>query len=206
MQKGKIIDLVQGSADWHSWRLNHIGASESSAVLGISPWMTAYQLWRIKTGLDEPIKTNFAMARGNALEAEARELAEEVFNCDLFPEVCIHSNYEWMSASFDGRSMDGSLVIEIKCPGKPDHQTALDGLIPQKYFPQLQHQMCVADVPSMYYFSYHPTFSDDHQNKYAMIEVTRCNKFIEELIQKEKEFWERVKTKTWPGEEHVIPT
>ena len=46
-----IVKLVQGSAEWHQHRRSHRNASETSAVLGISPWMTPYQLWQIKLGL-----------------------------------------------------------------------------------------------------------------------------------------------------------
>ena len=45
-----IVKLVQGSAEWHEHRRNHRNASETPAVLGVSPWMTPYQLWQIKLG------------------------------------------------------------------------------------------------------------------------------------------------------------
>jgi predicted phage-related endonuclease len=39
-----IINLVQGSAEWHEHRRLLRNASESAAVMGISPWVTPYQL------------------------------------------------------------------------------------------------------------------------------------------------------------------
>ena len=35
-------------------RLQGIGGSEASAVMGDNPYLSAYELARIKTGLDEP--------------------------------------------------------------------------------------------------------------------------------------------------------
>ena len=45
-----IVKLVQGSAEWHEHRRHHRNASETPGVLGLSPWMTPYQLWQLKTG------------------------------------------------------------------------------------------------------------------------------------------------------------
>ena len=50
-----------------------------------------------------------------------------------------------MRASLDGISMDQE-ILEIKCPYKPnrldsDHQKTKEGKIPEKYWPQLQHQL-----------------------------------------------------------------
>ena len=45
-----IVQLVQGSAEWHAHRRGLRNASETPAVLGISPWVTPYQLWLLKTG------------------------------------------------------------------------------------------------------------------------------------------------------------
>lgn len=35
---------------WQAERLQGIGASEASAVIGKNPWMSNVDLWRIKTG------------------------------------------------------------------------------------------------------------------------------------------------------------
>ena len=66
-----IVQLVQGSEAWHAHRRGLRNASETPAVLGISPWVTPYQLWLLKTGRAEP-DSNAAMRRGTALEPQAR--------------------------------------------------------------------------------------------------------------------------------------
>ena len=70
-----IVKLVQGSAEWHEHRRNHRNASETPAVLGVSPWMTPYQLWQIKLGLVEP-EVTLAMLHGTQLEPQARAAYE----------------------------------------------------------------------------------------------------------------------------------
>lgn len=71
----RIVQLVQGSAEWLAYRRSVRNASESAALLGLSPWMTPYQLWRVKTGRFEPPVTQ-AMQRGTELEPLARQAYE----------------------------------------------------------------------------------------------------------------------------------
>lgn len=100
-----------------------------------------------------------------------------------------------MFASLDGINMDGE-ILEIKCPYKPedpksDHQLALQGKIPEKYYPQLQHQLEVAGAKKGYYYSF------DGENG-VLVPFERDEGFIKELIEKEKDFWECVKKLTPP--------
>ena len=71
-----ITKLVQGSPEWHEHRRKHRNASETPAVVGVSPWMTAYELWSIKTGRAPQPDTTPAMAHGTKLEPLAREAYE----------------------------------------------------------------------------------------------------------------------------------
>ena len=43
-QPATFIQLAQGSPEWHAYRQSRRNASESAAVLGLSPWVTPYQL------------------------------------------------------------------------------------------------------------------------------------------------------------------
>ena len=62
-----IVKLVQGSVEWHEHRRRYRNASETPAVLGVSPWQTPYQLWQLKLGLIDPVVTP-AMTHGSELE------------------------------------------------------------------------------------------------------------------------------------------
>src|ERR1035437_7322780 len=99
----KIIQLIQGSADWLEYRLKMRNASETAAVLGVSPWCTPYQLWLLKTGRSVP-KATAAMQRGTDLEPAARLAYEAQTGNSMQPLVVQDGAY---SASLDGMDLDG---------------------------------------------------------------------------------------------------
>ncbi len=44
----KTHNLKQGTPEWHQFRLNHFGASEAAAMLGISNKVTRNELLHMK--------------------------------------------------------------------------------------------------------------------------------------------------------------
>lgn len=141
-----IIQLSQGSPQWHAYRLSRRNASESAAVLGLSPWMTPYQLWLVKTGRFET-KVTQAMQRGTDMEPLARTAYEEQTGLIMQPLVLEAGDY---SASLDGMTLEGDLLLEIKCPLRGTRsdlwQDVQDGLVPEHYAIQVQHQLMVASA------------------------------------------------------------
>ena len=138
-----IINLVQGSELWLAHRRGLRNASES-AVLGISPWCTPYQLWLLKTGRAEP-DVNANMRRGTALEPAARSAYEESTGHVTQPLVLQDGLY---SASLDGMTLAGDLIVEIKVPFN-GRESALwqeieAGQVPGHYAAQIQHQLMVS--------------------------------------------------------------
>ncbi len=140
----QIVQLVQGSPAWHAHRRGLRNASETPAVLGISPWMTPYQLWLLKTGRAEQA-INAAMQRGTALEPLARQAYELLTGQVMQPLVLQDGLY---SASLDGMTLAGDLIVEIKCPYKGQKsalwQAVEAGEVPAYYLAQIQHQLMVA--------------------------------------------------------------
>ena len=141
---GTIINLVQGSPEWHEHRRLLRNASESPAVFGISPWVTPYQLWLSKTGRAKQ-ETTVAMRRGTAMEPEARAAYEERTGHVMQPLVLQDGVY---SASLDGITLDGGLIVEVKCPmrGRQSQlwQEVEAGQAPGHYGAQIQHQLMVS--------------------------------------------------------------
>ena len=144
MMTAKIVQLVQGSPEWHAHRANYRNASETAIVLGESPWTTPYQLWELRTGRKAPT-VNAAMARGTAMEPLARLAYEELTGQVMQPLVLVDGDY---SASLDGLTFGGELLLEIKCPvkGKTSSlwQAVANGEIPVHYRWQLEHQFMVS--------------------------------------------------------------
>lgn len=139
-----ILKLVQGSPEWHEHRRKYRNASETPAVLGVSPWVTPYQLWMERTGRAE-VKVNAAMRRGSELEPVARTAYEKLTGHVIEPLVLVEGEY---SASLDGITLAGDLIVEIKCPmkGRASQlwQAAEAKELPEHYGWQVQHQLMVA--------------------------------------------------------------
>ena len=139
-----IVQLCQGSEAWHAHRRGLRNASETPAVLGISPWVTPYQLWLLKTGRAEP-ESNAAMRRGTALEPQARSAYEDHTGLVMQPLVLQDGLY---SASLDGMTLAGDLIVEIKVPykgqGSALWQSVEGGEVPAYYVAQVQHQLMVS--------------------------------------------------------------
>lgn len=141
-----LVQLAQGTPEWLAYRRSRFNASESSSVLGLNPWQTAYQLWLEKTGKAQG-KANAAMVRGTELEPLARSAYEQQTGRVMQPVVLEASRY---SASLDGMTLDGNLILEIKCPVRGDRSdlwTAVAaGQVPEHYRIQVQHQLMVANA------------------------------------------------------------
>ena len=139
-----IVQLVQGSPEWHAHRAQYRNASETAIVMGESPWQTPYQLWELRTGRRKPV-VNAAMVRGTALEPQARMAYEALTGHVVQPLVLVEGDY---SASLDGLTFEGDLLVEIKCPvkGKASMlwQQVAQGDIPAHYRWQLEHQFLVS--------------------------------------------------------------
>jgi putative phage-type endonuclease len=139
-----VLKLVQGTPAWHDYRRSMRNASETAAVLGISPWLTPYGLWLIKTGRSTQ-EVTAPMAHGTKLEPEARAAYETATGEIMNPLVMQDGPY---SASLDGINLAGDLIVEIKCPfrGKASSlwREVVEGRIPGHYNAQVQHQLMVS--------------------------------------------------------------
>lgn len=173
-------------------RRKYIGASDAPVIMGVSPWKTIYQLWEDKVGLSEDKETNFAQQRGIDLEPEARNAYMIMTGNIVEPRQVFHPEIPYMMANLDGISFDDDIVVEIKCPGDSDHQTAKNGLVPEKYFPQLQHQLAVTGLNMLHYCSY-------RDGECIIVDFHRDDGYIKKLYLAEKRFWECVENLTPPS-------
>lgn len=181
-------------SEWLKWR--KIGSSDAPIIMGVSPWTTPYKLWEMKlTG--EQRADNTAMARGRANEEPARLYLENMTGMIFDPLNVESEDYEFMTASLDGYDERHRIITEIKNPGEKDHATAAHGKIPEKYWPQLQHQLCCKkDAEKLIYFSYFKRGKDVDVQK---IEVVRDPCYIDKMVKVEAEFWDLLRTQTPPN-------
>ncbi len=176
--------MEQGSQEWLKMRRNYIGASDCPVVMLVDPWRTPFNLFEEKLGLVQTTETE-AMRRGKELEPFAREEFEKVTGIKMTPQVLFHPEVKYMMASMDGVSEDGKSAVELKCPGEATYRLAMAGKVPEHYNCQLQHQMAVAGLQSIFYFCYDGTTG-------IVLEIERNDSFIDKIYREEAEFWNRV--------------
>jgi putative phage-type endonuclease len=178
MRSFKMLDLVQGSEQWKKYKWLKIGSSEAADIMGVG-FNTPLQLFEKKINQTET-PDNEDMKRGRDQESTARDYFNKHHGTFHVP-VCIQSiEHEFAMASLDGYDETAAFpIIEIKCPRKGCHE-----FIPEYYIPQLQHQMMVSGAPDVVYFSWHDGVGKP-------IWVKRDQEYINILIEKEKEFYER---------------
>jgi putative phage-type endonuclease len=195
----KIIDVVQRTPSWETWRAAGVTASEAAIVLGSSPYKTAWRLWAERTGVCEPadLTGNPVVQRGIALEDEARRGFEERHRTLLLP-VCGESDQESIiRASFDGLDDNGS-PVELKAPHPSTYQKVLkEGVesVPYKLaWVQVQTQLYVAGA-SQGWLVFHqtPAVSKDFP-------VVRDEAFIQEMLVPQcLQFWDAIANRKAPA-------
>lgn len=175
--------LTQQTEEWLETRKRKIGASDAPVIMEVSPWKTPYKLWAEKVGIDEDTYVTKYMQEGIEKEPEAREAFIKQTGIKVQPYVAFHPIYDWMMASLDGIDKEENHIVEIKNSGERDHSTAQKGKVPEKYYPQLQHQLEVTGLDMAYYFSY-------RNGEGVIIEVERDKKYISKLLEEEKKFYD----------------
>jgi putative phage-type endonuclease len=176
--------------EWLEWRRQGIGSSDAAIIMGMSPWRTQYELWTDKV-YGYKGEDNSSMARGRELEPVARKWFEDTMNVCLFPKNKVNLEHEWIRASLDGMDVEDTMAVEIKCPNKEDHAAAVGNKVPEKYWPQVQHQLLVTGLEGMYYCSFNGCEG-------AIVEVARDNTYIRSMFEEENKFWAMVNSKTPP--------
>lgn len=179
----KILELEQGSLPWIAYRQKHVMATDSAIILGLNNFKGVHQLWQEKMGFIELEPANEAMKRGSLLENDARMLLCEQLGIYFIPMVIESSEHPWMGASLDGISPDQSCICEIKCMKLSKHLQVSPDTIDPCHYAQMQHQLACSGTYVAYYTSFHPDAA------LTVIKVDRNDDYIEEMIEKEKEFY-----------------
>lgn len=150
----KIIQgLIQGSEAWLAHRATCWNASDTPAMLGISPYKSRADLVRERaTGITPEVDwaTQARFNDGHRAEVLARPLAEEIIGEELFP-VTGTSDCGKYSASFDGLTVLEDAAFEHKTLNNDLLGVAdlaggvLDGdLLPEHYRAQMEQQCIVS--------------------------------------------------------------
>lgn len=151
----KTLDLIQGSEEWQAARAKYFTASEAPAMLGLSKYQTRQDLLRQKaTGhipeVDSAKQRLFD--RGHAAEAAARPIVEEIIGDELFPATgALEVEGMPLLASFDGITMDESIVWENKLSNASLIDDLTAGELDGHYWSQLEQQLLVSGAEKAYF-------------------------------------------------------
>jgi putative phage-type endonuclease len=200
------VEIQQQTTEWLKFRSTRIGASEAPIIMGDSPWSTPRQLWEQKAGLRPPSESNFATNRGNRFEPVARSLYELETGLELPAKVLVHPRYNFIMASLDGCNDTNTIICEIKIAGAEVLEQAKKGIVHQKYFAQVQHQLEVTGAKENHFFvcyaQRNKITGEDKIVDTALVKAKRDDEYIKTLIEKECEFYRYMIEKTPPPLQH----
>ncbi len=204
--------ICDNREEWLKNRMNGLGGSEISAVIGCNPYMSNVDLWELKTGKRQPedISDKPYVKYGTNAEFHLREL----FKLD-FPEYEVeyidnnsfkNSRYPWALASLDGWLTDKEGrkgILEIKTTEilNSMHKEKWDKQIPQNYYCQclfymavLEADFCILKAQLKTVFEGVPYL----QTRHYKIERSDVKEDIEYLMSEGERFWQYVQSGNCP--------
>lgn len=172
---------------WLDWRRGGLGASDISAVLGLSPWDSPWSLWAEKVGLTPPKDSNESMDFGRYAEHMIRPWFQDRTGLVVRggQQWCTHPDISWALATPDGDVHDpGTDLLLGGLEIKTDWQS-FSGWdeVPAYYQCQGQWQMFVRGQERVWF----PTM---HGRRLEVYELERDDADIALLVERATEFWE----------------
>ena len=183
--------------EWLRYRRLGIGGSDVAAILGISRWKSAIEIWLDKTN-QVPIseEVNEAATWGTILEPVIRKYFAAVTGKDVKEVHLILQNteYPYMIADLDGVTTDDNgnpAILEIKTASEYKRDEWSDG-VPGYYQAQIQHYLCVTGVAKAYCAVL------IGGNTFRIYEIDADPEIQQMLISVEKDFWNKVQNMIRP--------
>lgn len=205
--------ILTSREEWLKHRMQGIGGSEISAVVGLNPYMSNVDLWERKTGAVEPEDISGKPYVQYGTQAEP--LLRELFKLD-FPQYQVfyeennsfrNSRYPWALASLDGwlRDENGRVgVWECKTTNilQSMQKEKWNHKIPMNYFCQVLFYMAVIEADFAILKAQMKTEFDGVpylQTRHYLIERADVQEDMDYLMEKGAAFWECVKSKEKPA-------
>ena len=195
--------------EWLRGRENSIGGSDAAAVVGLSPWMSATELWEIKTGYKTQASiTNESIERGNLFEPALRNLFQvkhpeykhDYYQFDIFYQT----ERPWLTATLDGlftydEAKHGILEIKTATMNNAAAWKKWDNAVPDGYYVQVLHQLLVTGFEKAVLFACLFNLDNDMTVREYEFQRSDCESDMAWLLEKETEFWHKVQTRTMPN-------
>ncbi len=180
--------------EWLSCRRQGLGGSDAAAVLGISPFRTARDLYYDKLGISIDDPENWvALEVGSLLEDLVARIFAKKTGLNIYRRKCMfqHPHHPWMLADLDFliEMPDGSTAI-LEC--KTTNYNARDKweydgspTVPVYYEAQGRHYMAVMNLDHVYFCCLYGNSEDE----VIIRRIDRDMDYEAELIFLEEDFW-----------------
>ena len=183
--------------DWLNYRRRGIGGSDVAAILGVSPFRTARDIYYDKLGVVavEPDESNWVpLEVGNLLEDLVARIFQKKTGYRIFKikKMFQHPKYPFMLADVDyfAELPDGTIaLVEIKTTNyNAKDNWWLDGkeIVPVYYELQGRHYMAVMDYERVFFCCLYGNTEDE----VIIREIRRDMAYEEEMIFLEQAFWQ----------------
>ena len=143
----KILNLVQGSAEWLKAREEHFNASEAPSIFGESKYKSRTALLNEKKGVKEKVSDHLQKLfdKGHETEDKARDLLE-FETAETFEPIVATLEVEGLPllASLDGISEDHKTIFEHKLWNEVLAENVRNNVLEPTYYWQLEQQLLVA--------------------------------------------------------------
>lgn len=191
---GQVLDLEQGSPEWHRERAIRIGASEVAAAFQESPYLTERELYLFKKGMVPEwfVQDEFIFEKGHKFEERMRGEWFALTGHHFKPTVRVNRKYPHLIASLDGEFED--TIFEAKLVGEDVLAWITDnGRPPRHHWIQIQQQLLITKATKCIYFAH--TLEDDG----VVVDVFPDPEFQRELLKKTLEFSRKLKRNEEPA-------
>lgn len=204
----RIYDF-KDETEWLKGRMNGIGGSDASAIVGMNPYKSNIELFEEKTGrrIPEDISEKPCVVYGKRAEAPIREL----FKLD-YPDYIVEHHefrllqsiqYPFMQASLDGELTDSAGrkgILEIKTTNilQSMQYEKWENRIPDNYYIQVLHYLLVTGYDFVVLRAHLNTVWKDNGKrtsvKHYFIRRTEVEEDLDMLLKEEKKFWKYVES------------
>lgn len=180
---------------WLEYRRLGIGGSDVAAILGISPFRTARDLYYDKLNImaSDDEGNWVAMEMGNLLEPLVARIFAKKTGLKIYQRKCMfqHPHYPWMLADLDYlvELPDGTTaILEIKTTNYNARENWwYNGkeIVPVYYESQGRHYMSVMNIDRVYFCCLY----GNNEDEVIIRHIDRDMDYEEELIALEQTFW-----------------
>lgn len=191
-------------------KYNGIGASEAAAIVGATSWMTATELWQIKTGQKKPkdLSDNEYVRYGQSAEEHVRQLfmlKHEELKLTYRPyDFVFQKERPWLRATLDGELEDeegfkGILEIKTSFIKSKNDLAKWNDRIPDQYLVQIAHQFLATDFDFAYLTAELIFQNFDSQIRTYYFLKDDLSEDMDWLLHEEEQFWKSVESGNSPN-------